>query len=267
MLRLAFAACLLATPALADFKICNNSGYGASVAIGYKDGDTWVSEGWWNSDSGDCVTPVSGALKNRYYYLRVESDDVDYPEGGYAFCVTPEAFTIRGDENCDARGFTKAFFGEVDTGDAREWVFTLDPAQTGAPGGSASAGGGKKSSGGGSSPEMVTQDELEREYERLYALVYEDLQGVWVSPDDAGMGIIIDDHRLEDFFEGRIVPGAATWSLADGCAGGDGGPVLIVTYDQFPNDPLCWVLERLSYRELVFDAVNGKRISLLKKEQ
>ena len=37
-------------------RMCNNTGNRVSVAIGYTDGQNWVSEGWWNSQPLDCVT-------------------------------------------------------------------------------------------------------------------------------------------------------------------------------------------------------------------
>ena len=55
MSRTAFRWCFLAvltfagaSPALADFKLCNNTSSRIGVAIGYKDDKGWVSEGWWN---------------------------------------------------------------------------------------------------------------------------------------------------------------------------------------------------------------------------
>lgn len=39
-------ACGLASPALADFRLCNNATGRISVALAYTDGQAWVSEGW-----------------------------------------------------------------------------------------------------------------------------------------------------------------------------------------------------------------------------
>ena len=35
-----------ASPAKADFRLCNNTGSRVGVAIGYKDNDGWTTEGW-----------------------------------------------------------------------------------------------------------------------------------------------------------------------------------------------------------------------------
>src|SRR5258708_7629620 len=37
---------LMASPALADFRLCNNTGGRVGIALGYKDGEGWITEGW-----------------------------------------------------------------------------------------------------------------------------------------------------------------------------------------------------------------------------
>ena len=44
----ALALLASAGPAQADFRLCNNTGSRVGIAIGYKDGDGWTTEGWWN---------------------------------------------------------------------------------------------------------------------------------------------------------------------------------------------------------------------------
>ena len=41
-------ACMWATPAAADFRLCNNTSSRVGIALGYKDADGWTTEGWWN---------------------------------------------------------------------------------------------------------------------------------------------------------------------------------------------------------------------------
>src|SRR5580700_9437354 len=67
-----------ATPAEADFRLCNNTGSRVGVAIGYKDADGWTTEGWWNISARSCDTLLRGALVARYYYIYA----VDYDRGG-----------------------------------------------------------------------------------------------------------------------------------------------------------------------------------------
>lgn len=59
------ATILTATPAAADLRLCNNTGGRVGIAIGYKDGEGWVTEGWWNLASRSCETLLRGGLVAR----------------------------------------------------------------------------------------------------------------------------------------------------------------------------------------------------------
>ena len=230
---LAAALTLLATPALADLTFCNETSAAVSIAIGYKDGDSWTSEGWWNPGPGDCVTPAPGSLKNRYYYYRVQSDVDDFPTENYSFCTSSEAFTIVGDEDCEARGYQSSTFTELDTGDARAWTVSLT-----ASGSAPQPGRGTSRSG-------------------LLDTVYPALQGYWEDTSDDAIGMRFDDMRLTDYFAGVEGPGA-DWDVAETCSGANGaGPVLLVNYDDFGGDVLCWVLLDLTSSRLTFRAAGG----------
>lgn len=91
--------------ASADLEICNETGSKLSIAVGYKSGDSWMSEGWWNIGNGDCKTPVKGDLQSRYYYYLTSSADIELEHQNVPFCVKSDMFTIEGDKNCKARGF------------------------------------------------------------------------------------------------------------------------------------------------------------------
>jgi uncharacterized membrane protein len=134
----AAAMAVLLLPALggvarADFRLCNNTGSRVGVALGYKDGEGWITEGWWNVSSRTCETLLRGALVARYYYIYA----VDYDRGGewsgHAFmCSREKEFTIRGIDNCLARGYDRTGFFEVDTGEQRAWTVQLtDTAEQG----------------------------------------------------------------------------------------------------------------------------------------
>jgi uncharacterized membrane protein len=115
-----------AVPAAADFRLCNNTGSRVGIALGYKDNEGWTTEGWWNLSARSCDTLLKGALVARYYYIYA----VDYDRGGEwsgkAFmCTRDKEFTIRGIEDCLARGFDKTGFFEVDTGEQRSWTVQL----------------------------------------------------------------------------------------------------------------------------------------------
>ena len=132
--------CLWNNPAAADFRLCNNTASRVGIALGYKDAEGWTTEGWWNVSSRSCETLLKGALVARFYYIYA----LDYDRGGewsgQAFmCSRDKEFTIKGTENCLARGFDRTGYFEVDTGEQRAWTVQLtdaneQPAQQKVPG-------------------------------------------------------------------------------------------------------------------------------------
>jgi len=122
---------LLTAPALAGFEVCNKTDTKMNIAIGYDDDGTWTSEGWWVAEASECVEVISGDLTERYYYILVDSYDeeavYDHRDRVFNFCVMDESFTIRGDEDCEARGYETRDFNEVDTGDSASYGIDLNP--------------------------------------------------------------------------------------------------------------------------------------------
>jgi pyruvate kinase len=124
---LAFAVmCLWNNAAAADFRLCNNTSSRVGIALGYKDAEGWTTEGWWNVSSRSCETLLRGTLVARFYYIYA----LDYDRGGewsgQAFmCSRDKEFTIKGTDNCLARGFDRTGFFEVDTGEQRAWTVQL----------------------------------------------------------------------------------------------------------------------------------------------
>jgi uncharacterized membrane protein len=121
--------CLWSSPAAADFRLCNNTSSRVGIALGYKDAEGWTTEGWWNVSSRSCETLLRGTLVARYYYIYA----LDYDRGGewsgQAFmCSREKEFTIKGTENCLARGYDRTGFFEVDTGEQRAWTVQLTEA-------------------------------------------------------------------------------------------------------------------------------------------
>src|SRR5260221_2984670 len=115
--------------AAADFRLCNNTASRVGIALGYKDAEGWTTEGWWNVSLRSCETLLRGTLVARYYYIYA----LDYDRGGewsgQAFmCSRDKEFTIKGTENCLARGFDRTGFFEVDTGEQRAWTVQLTEA-------------------------------------------------------------------------------------------------------------------------------------------
>ena len=128
------ASLLGASPALADLRMCNTSGSRVGVSIGYRDAQGWTTEGWWNIGPRACETLLRGTLAARFYYVHA----VDYDRGGEwtgksVMCTRNKEFTIRGIEDCLARGYDRAGFFEVDTGEQKSWTIQLTDTTGGAP--------------------------------------------------------------------------------------------------------------------------------------
>jgi uncharacterized membrane protein len=125
---LAAAAILLlpAAAAHADFRLCNATSSRVGVAVGYKNGANWVTEGWWNIAASSCETLLKGPLVARYYYVYALDYDRGGEWGGASFmCTQAREFTIRGIADCRTRGFDRTGFFEIDTRDQRSWTVQL----------------------------------------------------------------------------------------------------------------------------------------------
>ncbi len=124
----------IATPARADLRMCNGTESRIGVSLGYRDGNGWITEGWWNLAVRACETLVAGELSSRFYYLYA----IDYDRGGEwagrsYMCTREREFTIRGVEDCLARGFDRSGFVEIDTGEQKNWTIQLSDPGRAAP--------------------------------------------------------------------------------------------------------------------------------------
>lgn len=119
-------AAVSATPALADFRVCNATQTLVGVAIGYRAKTGWVTEGWWHVEGSTCKTLIEGSLSSRYYYLYAEDAERGGRwDGPVSMCVAEKEFKIAGVNDCFARGFQKAGFQEYDTGEQASWMVQL----------------------------------------------------------------------------------------------------------------------------------------------
>ncbi len=135
VLGLAFGAAAVATPAHADFRVCNATQGLVGVAIGYRASAGWVTEGWWHVEGSTCKTLIEGALSSRYYYLYAEDAERGGRwDGPINMCVAEREFKIAGAGDCFARGFQRAGFQEYDTREQASWMVQLtdEPANGGA---------------------------------------------------------------------------------------------------------------------------------------
>jgi len=120
-----------ASPARADFRLCNNTNARVSVALAYTNGSNWVSEGWWNIKASVCEVLLRGPLAAQYYYIYAMDERGGEWKGKAYMCTRDREFRIDGREDCFVRGYDRSGFFEVDTGkDAKNWTVQLtDPIQ------------------------------------------------------------------------------------------------------------------------------------------
>jgi uncharacterized membrane protein len=129
LFTLGFLVASQSAPALADFRMCNNTANRVSVSLAYTDGQAWVSEGWWNLKPSDCDTLVRGALAAQFYYVYAMDERGGEWKGKAFMCTSDKEFKIDGRQDCFVRGYDRTGFFEVDTGkDAKNWTVQLtDP--------------------------------------------------------------------------------------------------------------------------------------------
>ncbi|UTO28258.1 DUF1036 domain-containing protein [Bartonella harrusi] len=112
--------------AKADFRVCNTTQQSVGVALGYRTLSGWVSEGWWMVPVTECKTLIEGPLSSRYYYFYAEGEQKKASwSGSVTMCVQDSQFTIEGVHDCFPRGYQKAAFKEIDTGNQTSWMVQL----------------------------------------------------------------------------------------------------------------------------------------------
>lgn len=125
-LAVLLAPIVAASPAWADFRVCNATQNLVGVGIGYRAKAGWITEGWWHIEASSCKTLIEGALSSRFYYLYAEDAERGGRwDGPINMCVAEKEFKIAGVTDCVARGFQRAGFQEYDTGEQASWMVQL----------------------------------------------------------------------------------------------------------------------------------------------
>jgi uncharacterized membrane protein len=125
------------TPAHAEFRVCNQTINLINIAVGLPRDGVFKIEGWWTVPANSCITPVKEDLKSQYVYIHALAvTGEDLLKGEWDMCIKPEKFTYTriGDEewNCWAKGYQKAKFAEVDTGEmAKSWTVFIQQQRPG----------------------------------------------------------------------------------------------------------------------------------------
>ena len=124
---------LVAGPARADFRLCNNTASRVSISLAYTDGKAWTTEGWWNLKANSCDTLLRGPLAAEFYYVYGMDESGGEWKGKAFMCTRDREFRIEGRQDCFVRGYDRSGFFEIDTGkDAKNWTVQLtDPVSSG----------------------------------------------------------------------------------------------------------------------------------------
>ncbi len=102
------------------------TGSRVGIALGFRDAQGWTTEGWWNLNAKGCETLLKGSLAARFYYIFATDYDRGGEWSGKSFmCTRDKEFSIRGVEDCLARGFDRSGFFEIDTGEQKSWTVQL----------------------------------------------------------------------------------------------------------------------------------------------
>jgi uncharacterized membrane protein len=118
--------CLIAGPAAAGLQLCNRTERPVRSALGYFNGADWISRGWWTIAPKACVDLRPGPLDARYYYVYATDGSPGSWAGRFGFCVAAsEHFSISGRADCNAHGYDRKGFFELDTGQARDYTRNL----------------------------------------------------------------------------------------------------------------------------------------------
>ncbi len=126
--RIVGLALFLASPAHAEFAVCNQSFDVVNVAIGQYERSDFVTRGWWTVGPNQCANVIKEKLETRYVY--VFAQDVfgnAILNGGTSMCVGPKRFEIQGEADCAVRGYVDVPYVEVDTQRTERWTLFLSP--------------------------------------------------------------------------------------------------------------------------------------------
>ena len=112
----------------AAMSFCNRSSVVLEAAMGYRDNsdnekESWISEGWWRIEPGQCARVYGQQLNQRFYFYYAHAlaqTTKDVPptvwSGKYIFCTDDKAFRVEGDTDCPARNYQSTGFQELDLG-------------------------------------------------------------------------------------------------------------------------------------------------------
>ncbi len=128
----AFAFLLLAAPAHAALKLCNQTSYIVYAATALVASPNVVSHGWTRIVPGACKIAIEGTLSAPAYYVYARTSDAHSGPahiwgGGEEFCVRPGDFTLArqtGLQACGGDSYAGSF-GKIETHGEKNWITTF----------------------------------------------------------------------------------------------------------------------------------------------
>ena len=82
--------------------LCNSTDEEVTLAVAFREGSKWRSEGWWYVDSGECVHPTNADPRGSSFRLYAKSKSRRWG-GDQPHCTDSDAFNVA-DSEVDARG-------------------------------------------------------------------------------------------------------------------------------------------------------------------
>ena len=125
-----FGALAFPTAAHAEYDLCNETSYVIRAAIAFKGNDDYQSAGWFTVYPGYCRPVIEKPLTEQLYFIHARSvaghaGPMHNWSGEEQFCIALADFDITGSNNCEQRGYTGAYFAQVDVGRAKSWTTTF----------------------------------------------------------------------------------------------------------------------------------------------
>jgi uncharacterized membrane protein len=100
----------------AGYSVCNDGDADIWAALGLKQGNDWLSRGWWRVAPGACAKAITEALSADKIWLLAEGQGHRWLVGGPdKFCVTDVEFETHGRDKCQAHGLTEVGFAATAT--------------------------------------------------------------------------------------------------------------------------------------------------------
>ena len=116
------------TASPAGYSVCNATTAPFWAAIGQKEGNNWISRGWWKIPASNCATAISQPLQtDRIYVLADLPGKKPLASGQMKFCVTDIAFEIQGKDKCKERGMREVGFAETNVKGRDGYVARVGP--------------------------------------------------------------------------------------------------------------------------------------------